>query len=65
MKADFEAAFDKVAQFVLQMEDLPEGDLQLEVIGMDDEWHYFFLDALRRAFAAQGGQERKVVLSGK
>jgi hypothetical protein len=64
VKADFEEGFDKVAQFVLQMEDLPEGDLQLQVAGMDGYWQYYFLDAILRAFKAQGEQTRKVVLSG-
>lgn len=65
VKADFEDGFEKVAQFVLQMEDLPEGDLQLEVTGIDGDWQYYFLDAILRALKAQGMQDRNVVFSGK
>lgn len=59
-KASFEATFDTVAEFVLDLKALPAGEIQLvSEVG----WGDYFLQAVQRALKAHGQEDRKVVLA--
>lgn len=61
MKHAFEAAFDEVAQKVV--ENLLHGPIQLKVTGMDPVWAPYFRDAIERALKTHNEGDRNVSLA--
>lgn len=61
-KEEYEKAFDTVAEFILALDNLPTGAIQLHVTGMDQAWWPFFRDALLRSLKTHNEQSREVFL---